>query len=458
MIDANSIILGFTGSIGSGCTYISRMLSERTNGNYKYFKLSDLIRQELERKGISSPTVEQMQEEGNSLRKAHGKNCLPSLLIRNLSTEDTTEKSNIIIDGIKNDGEVALLRQFPYFYLFSINADREIRQGRVVRPDGPFKSDNEFLDADKRDENEDNSNGQQVKKCNSLSDIIIVNEKEIPERSVREKENMVDDIKRKYVELIQNNVDGNISPEIFPSVNELCMTIAYSLSKKSSCLKRKVGAVIIDSKSSLNTISDEKKAQRVPHIIASGYNEVPEGSHKCVFDIGYQKCYRDHLQEMHAQKMKFCPSCGCKIKINYECPNCNTKYNKYWKICRDCKKEIKVPFICDSCTKDVFEEHLPGSKNTPGKLLDLCRALHAEEMAILQLSKRGSAGAGDLILYATTQPCNLCANKIATSGIKKVVYAEPYNMKEAAQILIDAGVELERFEGIKSSAYFKLYN
>ena len=85
----------------------------------------------------------------------------------------------------------------------------------------------------------------------------------------------------------------------------------------------------------------------------------------------------------------------------------------------------------------------------------MCRSLHAEELAIL--SKTGRYSNDNLVLYATTQPCNLCANKIVSAGIKKVVYAEPYTMKEAADTLKAGQVTLQRFQGIKSSAFFRLY-
>ena len=61
------------------------------------------------------------------------------------------------------------------------------------------------------------------------------------------------------------------------------------------------------------------------------------------------------------------------------------------------------------------------------------------------------------VLYSTTFPCNLCANKIVTVGIRKVVYAEPYTMEEAKKVFKKDGVELERFQGVKSRAYFRLY-
>ena len=404
-----------------------------------------------------------MQQKGNDLRIEFGRNSLAIGLIKWLKDDKGQTYKYIIIDGIKNFGEIEYLRQFPNFYLFSVHADREQRRKRVVGVAGsgkPFQTDTEFDEADERDEFEASINGQQVKKCSQSSDIIIVNEEHFPEASTRKKTDYVTGIKRKYIELIENATAGKRSPQTTPSINELCMTIAYGLSTKSSCLKRKVGAVIIDSGNHQSTEAVEEKAIKIPNIIASGYNEVPAGSFKCAFDKGYEKCYRDHLQEEHAKKMMHCPSCGEKIVFSIVCPNpdCKEKYNEFVKSCKKCKTEIKEPYFCHACSIDVFKEHLPGNKNTPGKLLDLCRALHAEEMAILQLAKRGGNGVGDLVLFATTQPCNLCANKIATAGIKTVVYAEPYDMKEAAEILKNGGVTLERFEGVKSSAYFKLYN
>ncbi len=87
----------------------------------------------------------------------------------------------------------------------------------------------------------------------------------------------------------------------------------------------------------------------------------------------------------------------------------------------------------------------------------MCRALHAEENALLNLMKNNNSQPDKFIFYVTTQPCNLCANKIVTAGIKKVIFDEPYLMKEAVDILNAGGVQTERFEGVKSSAFFKLY-
>ena len=91
------------------------------------------------------------------------------------------------------------------------------------------------------------------------------------------------------------------------------------------------------------------------------------------------------------------------------------------------------------------------------KILDYCRALHAEENAILNVTRTGSSSElKEATLYTSTYPCNLCANKITQVGIKKVVYFEPYPMKEAKAILSDGNVKQEPFEGVTFNAYFRL--
>jgi len=232
------------------------------------------------------------------------------------------------------------------------------------------------------------------------------------------------------------------------------MTMAYAVSRMSSCLKRKVGA-IITKEIKVEAKPEEKKEKHwiMPTVVSSGYNDVPIGQKKCVFE-DYEMCYRDFLQEKHAAKYKFCPECGQPIKKEFTCNNCKASLDEFFNKCPHCNQEPKIKYKCD-CGIEIFKEHIPGAKNSPGKLLDMCRALHAEEVAILKLIQNGIASDG-LVLYTTTQPCNMCANKIVNSGIKKVVYSEPYTMKEADEILREQ-VEVVRFQGIKSNAFFKLF-
>jgi dCMP deaminase len=58
------------------------------------------------------------------------------------------------------------------------------------------------------------------------------------------------------------------------------------------------------------------------------------------------------------------------------------------------------------------------------------RTIHAEAYTVLQVGQRNLLAYSDrpepLTLYVTTSPCWACANIIAESGIKRVVYASAY--------------------------------
>lgn len=58
-----------------------------------------------------------------------------------------------------------------------------------------------------------------------------------------------------------------------------------------------------------------------------------------------------------------------------------------------------------------------------------------------------------MIIFTTTFPCMLCAKNIANSGIKRVVFVEPYPIKESYEIFNENGIEVEIFEGVKSLSF-----
>lgn len=457
-VDSSTVILGFTGSIGSGSSYISEMIPIVSGSKkYKYYKLSEVLRAELAADGVKTPGVKELQDKGNDLRSKNGNGYLVARLLERIDAEwDSNGDYGIIIDGIKNEGEVLTLRNFPNFYLFSIQADRDVRCRRVLR-EGTFPDEIAFNKADERDEREEFAQGQQVKRCNYLADIVILNETDLPKAANRRRRQLVHDICERYVKLIENLHEGLQSPELPPSNDELCMTMAYVLSKSSSCLKRKVGAIVVDVERVVSgTTDDSGRHLHMPIVVSSGYNEVPTGSFKCVFNPDYQMCYRDHLQEQYADQLTHCPKCGTPIKLKVKCEHCGAETSKFQRVCKGCGGEIETKYTCPKCELKVFARFVPGAKESPGKLLDMCKALHAEEVALLKLAGRGLQK-GRLALYATTQPCNLCSNKIVSTGISEVVFDEPYSMREGRATLENAGVTLRKFQGIKSTAYFKLY-
>ena len=91
---------------------------------------------------------------------------------------------------------------------------------------------------------------------------------------------------------------------------------------------------------------------------------------------------------------------------------------------------------CDSagCAREGVES---------GTRHELCRAVHAEQNAIIQAALHG-IGIEGATLYCTHQPCILCAKMMINARISRVVYAESYPDGTALQFLKQAGIEVER--------------
>ncbi len=80
--------------------------------------------------------------------------------------------------------------------------------------------------------------------------------------------------------------------------------------------------------------------------------------------------------------------------------------------------------------------------NVPsGRRHELCRGLHAEQNALLQAALHGNS-VKDAILYATIQPCIICAKMLINAGIKDIVIMGHYPDEMAAQFLKEAGIRL----------------
>lgn len=182
-----------------------------------------------------------------------------------------------------------------------------------------------------------------------------------------------------------------------PSEIETLMAMAYANSVRSSCSQRKVGALIIDN---------------FGNVFSSGYNEVPTSERSCRQEYGM--CYRKYLRKKFSEEL--------------------------------------TDIIKDEDTKNKVAAVVKGHF----KALDYCRALHAEENAIVNMARLGGTkNLDDATLYTTTYPCNMCANKIAQVGIRHLVYFEPYPQEEAKAILQAHHVEQIPFEGITFNGYFR---
>ena len=77
-----------------------------------------------------------------------------------------------------------------------------------------------------------------------------------------------------------------------------------------------------------------------------------------------------------------------------------------------------------------------------GERHELCRALHAEQNAIIQAATLGQSREGATI-YITHQPCIICAKMIINAGISRIVIRRGYPDEMSREMLGEAGLKVE---------------
>lgn len=82
------------------------------------------------------------------------------------------------------------------------------------------------------------------------------------------------------------------------------------------------------------------------------------------------------------------------------------------------------------------------SNRNMGENTKVCRAVHAEVNAILDMAARGVSPVGASI-YVTISPCQNCARAIIQSGIKEVIAASYAPYEKAIELLKEAGVSVK---------------
>lgn len=83
-----------------------------------------------------------------------------------------------------------------------------------------------------------------------------------------------------------------------------------------------------------------------------------------------------------------------------------------------------------------------------GERHELCRAIHAEQNAIVQAAYAGTSVKG-ATMYVSLQPCSLCAKLMINAGITKLVYRGSYPDELSLSMLNEAGIELVNFDEVE---------
>jgi dephospho-CoA kinase len=171
------LYIGLVGSLASGKGAVADYFIKQYG--FVSFSLSYIVHNELKVKGIISYTRKTLQDIGDALRAKEGDGVLAKRAIAMLNKEGS---SKVVIEGIRNPGEVTYLKTLPNFILIAVDATRPVRYERVIKRGKPWdpKDWDSFVVVDSRDRrDEGNANGQQVKKCMDMAEYQIENNKDL---------------------------------------------------------------------------------------------------------------------------------------------------------------------------------------------------------------------------------------------------------------------------------------
>jgi dephospho-CoA kinase len=121
------VIIGLVGLPGAGKTTVTEYLEDH---GYVRVILSDVIREELVKRGVTEYTREILQNTGNEMRRSFGPAVLAKRAIHKLRAGGG---GKFVIDGIRNSAEIAFLTRQKRFVLMGIIAPSRLRFKRLTK-------------------------------------------------------------------------------------------------------------------------------------------------------------------------------------------------------------------------------------------------------------------------------------------------------------------------------------
>jgi len=177
--------------------------------------------------------------------------------------------------------------------------------------------------------------------------------------------------------------------------HELCLVVA----KKSQCLSRKIGAILVRDNS----------------IISTGYNGPPR-------DVG--TCDERWFVDMTMRK---------KAKLNkFNVVQFNEHYKKHL--------EGKCP------------RYIPEMGFKSGEGLDWCVASHAEANVIINAARMGIDTKGTKMFMSCGIPCKNCLGAIINAGVEEIIVTKwKYYDISSEYLLKESGLKCRVFDHLKNS-------
>jgi len=449
------LFLGLVGAVGTDLQYVDELVAKELRGvgyTDKRVRLSELlldcyVNREL-RGDVNGPEdtrIDNLMQAGDRLRVAAARGDAVALLaiskIRQIREEAGSSGKSLsrhafLLRSLKHPDEIKTLRDVygGAFIVISVYTPRSVRKEalckRISRSRHEYDDEkfsevaDRLIDTDEKEPG--NSLGQNVQDAFPEADIFLdaSDPTDLPRQVTR------------MIEIIFRH------PYRTPTLDEYGLFHAKASALRSADLSRQVGAVIM-------TCDGE--------VIAAGCNEVPKSGGGAVWEGDEDNSSRDRRD----------------FKVGHD-SSVRMKHDIFEEIferlrCAGWLSENASSLPNSTLVDDALFSDSPIFSGTrAASIIEFGRIVHAEMMAITDAARRGLS-VKDATLYCTTFPCHVCARHIIASGIRRVVYIEPYP-KSMAKTLYkgsidvdhdteadDDAVEFESFVGVSPNRYIDFF-
>ncbi len=438
------LVFGLVGPVGVNLEPVIAVLKSQLKGlKYESYvvRLSEQIETFFDISHSGKPEAERidaLMAAGTNLRVKGGEGAAVAILglaairqIRDDKSGGVPTRQAFILRSLKHPKEVEMLRAVygKGFFLISVYSPRDVRVTALAEKisrsqfgsGSDARSKAETL-VQKDEQEESIPLGQDVKDAFPLADLFV---------DGRNKSTIDLQVGR-FLQLLFGN------SFLTPARDEHGMYHARSAALRSADLNRQVGAAILKPEGD---------------IIAVGCNDVPKSGGDLYWpgDVGDARDFQKGVDSMADERVQVLGEMLERLNTNGLLSDKATK--------RD------ISTLVQSLISGEQKQVLKNSRIM--NLLEFGRSVHAEMAALMSAARLGVSVAG-ATLYCTTFPCHMCARHIVASGIKRVVYIEPYPKSKAKQlhqdsISIDAPtpsktqVNFEPFQGIAPRQYQEIF-
>ncbi len=242
------MIIGLTGMYCSGKDSVAELLVKK---GFMHFSLSDLIRDELGRRGVDV-TRDNLIKVANDLRETYGHSILGERAIEKMKGKE----GDFVISSIRHPAEVKALKKDGHFFLVEVRAPLKVRFKRIK--ERKRENDPKTLEGLKKQEqleSQESGPGQQLTNVIKLANTVLLNNETILELA-KKVNKILEDLREKTEKMPRY---------IRPSWDEYFMGIVDAVSKRATCDRGRTAVAIVKDK----------------RIISTGYVGSPMGAPHC---------------------------------------------------------------------------------------------------------------------------------------------------------------------------------